>query len=177
MAAYSRRHYGRSAYRLEHPKVIVEHYTATTTARAAHDAFAPDTPDPELHELPNVCAHFLVGKDGTIYQLVPVSLMCRHTVGLNYTAIGIEHVGTSDAEILNDRPQLRASLNLTRWLRCRFGISISNVIGHHESLSSPYHHELVPSLREQTHPDWTKPDMDIYRADLQTLGGCPTESR
>ncbi len=28
--------------------------------------------------------------DGTIIQMVPLSTMCRHTVGLNYTAIGIE---------------------------------------------------------------------------------------
>ena len=57
-------------------------------------------PDSELHELPGTCAHFVIDTDGTIYQLVSTSIMCRHTVGLNYTAIGIEHVGTSDAQIL-----------------------------------------------------------------------------
>ena len=35
----------------------------------------------------------MIDRDGTIYQLVPLAIMCRHTVGLNYTAIGIEHVG------------------------------------------------------------------------------------
>ena len=33
--------------------------------------------------------------------------MCRHTVGLNYTSIGIEHVGLSDAEVLGNPRQLR----------------------------------------------------------------------
>jgi N-acetylmuramoyl-L-alanine amidase len=167
MAAYSARHYGRATYRLVAPQVIVEHYTETSTAEAAYNTFAVDRPDPELHELPNVCAHFLVDTDGTVYQLVPLSIRCRHTVGLNYTAIGIENVGSSDQEILANPAQLGASLRLTRWLRCRFGIAISNVIGHNESLSSPYHHERVPRLRTQTHGDWTKPDMDVYRARLR----------
>jgi beta-N-acetylhexosaminidase len=149
--------------------VIVEHYTETSTAQDAYAIFSRDTPDPELHELPGVCSHFIVDKDGTIYQVVPLSLMCRHTVGLNYTAIGIENVGKSDAEVVNNRPQLKASLELTRWLRCRYGIHLSNVIGHAESLSSPYHHERVPALRKQTHQDWIRPDMDIYRARLRAL--------
>jgi N-acetylmuramoyl-L-alanine amidase len=169
MAAYSQRHYGDSTYRLTGPKVIVEHYTETTTFEAAYNTFAADTPDSELHELPNVCAHFVVDKDGTIYQLVPLTLRCRHTVGLNYTAIGIEQVGTSDADILHNPPQLKASLRLTNWLRCRFGIDVSNVIGHNESLSSPYHRELIPRLRGQTHGDWTKRDMDVYRGQLRSL--------
>ena len=51
--------------------------------------------DAELHELPGTCAHFIVDKDGTIYQLVALTIMCRHTVGLNWTAFGIEQVGLS----------------------------------------------------------------------------------
>ena len=69
--------------------------------------------------------------------------MCRHTVGLNYTAIGIEHVGTSDAEILGDPAQLAASLRLTLWLMRRYHIPLGDVIGHNESLTSPYHKELT----------------------------------
>jgi beta-N-acetylhexosaminidase len=166
MAAYAQRHYGIRTYRLVNPKVIVEHYTDTPSFAATYNTFAPDQPDVELHELPGVCAHFVVDRDGTIYQVVPLGLMCRHTGGLNYTAIGIEHVGYSDQQILHDHRQLQASLALTRWLRCRYGISISNVIGHNESLSSPYHHERVAALRNQTHSDWKHADMQIYRAAL-----------
>jgi beta-N-acetylhexosaminidase len=89
--------------------------------------------------------------------------MCRHTVGLNWTAIGIEHVGVSDGEILADRRQLQASLRLTRWLQARFHIATRNVIGHNESLSSRYHHERVARLRNQTHDDWRHADMVVYR--------------
>jgi beta-N-acetylhexosaminidase len=116
-----------------------------------------------LHELPGTCAHFVIDKDGTIYQLVPLTVRCRHTVGLNYTAIGIEHVGRSAAGVLQDPQQIAASVKLTRWLMARFQIGRKNVIGHAESLSSPYHHELVARLRTQTHGDWTAGEMAGYR--------------
>jgi N-acetylmuramoyl-L-alanine amidase len=173
MAGYSLRHYGEDTYLLSHPKVIVEHYTETATAQQAFNTFAPDIPDSEFHELPNTCAHFLVERDGKIDQLVPLSLRCRHTVGLNWTAIGIENVGSSDQAILDDPVQMDASLRLTRWLRCRYDISLNNVVGHNESLSSRYHHELVPSFQHQTHSDWNHADMTRYRA---RLAGRPCPS-
>ena len=51
---------------------------------------------------------FDIATDGTIYELVSLGTMYRHTVGLNYTAIGIEHVGESDQQILDDLRQLHA---------------------------------------------------------------------
>ena len=164
MAAYSKRHYGTAQWRLVAPQVIVEHYTVSDTFSSAYNTFAPDHADSELHELPGVCAHFVIDTDGTIYQLVPLTIRCRHTVGLNYTAIGIEHVGRSATGILANARQIAASLELTRWLMARFHIKQRNVIGHAESLTSPFHHELVPSLRTQTHGDWTAPEMRRYRA-------------
>ena len=172
MAAYSERHYGTYQWRLRHPKVIVEHMAVTSTAAAVYNTFASDVPDVELHELPNVCAHFVIGNSGQIFQLVNLRTRCRHTVGLNWTAIGIEHVGSADSDVLDDPSQFRSSLRLTQYLRCHYGIPIHNVIGHAESLSSPYHHELVPSLRTQTHGDWRHSSMRVYRAALRRLGPC-----
>ncbi len=166
MAAYALRHYGIDTYRLTDPHVIVEHYTETPDFQSTYNTFAPDRPDPELHELPNTCTHFVVDRDGTIHQLVALDIMCRHTVGLNYTAIGIENVGYSDQQILHDNAEMKASLALTRWLMCRYKISLSNVIGHSESLSSPYHREDVARWRTQTHSDWLHADMKVYRARL-----------
>jgi N-acetylmuramoyl-L-alanine amidase len=151
--------------------VIVEHYTQTSTFSAAYNTFAPDVADSELHELPGVCAHFVIDGAGAIHQLVALGIICRHTVGLNWTAIGIEHVGFSDAQVLGNRRQLRASLALTCWLRGRFGITLANVIGHAESLRSPYHHERVARLRGQTHDDWRHADMVVYRRRLRHA--CP----
>jgi N-acetylmuramoyl-L-alanine amidase len=168
-AAYARRHYGIDTWHLQGPHVIVEHYTASTTMLSAWSQFAEDVPDSELHELPGTCAHFIVDRDGTVYQLVPLDVICRHTVGLNATAIGIEHVGTSDAEILQDPAQMRASLHLTAWLMQRYHLALGDVIGHAESLTSPYHHELYPAWRCQTHSDWQPADMGVYRTRLRAL--------
>jgi beta-N-acetylhexosaminidase len=165
---YAIRHYGLHTFQLRNPKVIVEHFTETSSFGPVWSTFAHDVPDVELHELPQVCAHFVIDRDGTIYELVPPNLICRHTVGLNWTAIGIEHVGTSDAQVMGDRRQLRASLSLTRWLQQRYGILTRNVIGHAESLSSPYHRERVASLRTQTHGDMAHPTMVRYRRLLRS---------
>jgi N-acetylmuramoyl-L-alanine amidase len=167
--AYAKRHYGIDTWRLADPHVIVEHYTASESFSSTYSYFASDTPDVELGELPGVCAHFVIDKDGTIYQLVPLTTMCRHTVGLNYTAVGIEHVGTSDQEILGNPRQLRSSLSLTLWLMQQKHIQLRNVIGHNESLTSPYHQEIYPGWRCQTHGDWRRADMDVYRAKLAVL--------
>lgn len=172
MAAYSRRHYGEPTWRLRRPRVIVEHMAQAPSAAAVRNAFAHDRPDPELGELPNVCTHFVVDGAGRILRLVNLRTRCRHTVGLNWTAIGIEHTGYGDGDVLGHRRQLRASLRLTRYLRCRFRIRVRDVIGHRESLRSPYHREQVPSLRAQTHGDWRHASMRVYRTKLRRMAPC-----
>jgi N-acetylmuramoyl-L-alanine amidase len=169
MRAYALRHYGIDDYRLRRPRVIVEHYTATDSLAPVLSTFANDAPDVELGELPGVCSHYVIDRDGTVYGLVPTTIMCRHTVGLNWTAIGIEHVGQSDGQVLGDRAQVRASLRLTRSLQGRYGIRTRNVIGHAESLSSPYHRERVARLRTQTHGDMARAAMRDYRRRLNSL--------
>jgi N-acetylmuramoyl-L-alanine amidase-like protein len=164
-AAYAKRHYGMRTYVLK-PRAIVEHVTATASFSSAFATFSADVPDAELHQLPGTCAHFVVDRDGTIYQLVRLDVMCRHTVGLNWAAIGIEHVGLSDAQVLGDAAQLRSSLALTLWLMARYRIALANVIGHNESLMSPLHRELYAPWRCQTHADWRRADMTVYRRRL-----------
>jgi N-acetylmuramoyl-L-alanine amidase len=154
-------------HELVDPQVIVEHFTASSTIEPVFNSFANDAP--HLGERPGTCAHFVIDTDGTIYQLVALDLMCRHTVGLNDTAIGIEMVGMSDRDILGNPPQLAAALDLTVWLMQKFRIELRNVIGHNESLTSPFHHELVASFRCQTHQDWNHADMERFRRDLARL--------
>jgi hypothetical protein len=62
----------------------------------------------------------------------------------------------------------------------RFHIQLGDVIGHNESLTSPYHHERVAAWRCQTHQDWLRADMDVYRRKLATLAtaeGVPLGKR
>ena len=171
MAAYSRMHYGPAyaTWRLT-PKVIVEHYTATTGTQEVLNTFASDSPDAELGQLPGVCSHYLIDTAGTIMELVPPTIRCRHTVGLNHVAIGIEMVGTSDADILSRPRQVASALALTRYLQGTYAISTANVIGHSESLSSPFHRELYAPWRTQTHGDWSTASMRTFRARLGASG-------
>lgn len=172
MAAYSKRHYGHYKWRLVDPKLIVLHYAEAGSVGAIYNTFAPDRPDVEFGELPGVCSHYAVGAGGGIFKFVPPSIRCRHVVGLNHVAIGIEHVGFSDGDVLNRPAQLNPSLQLAQWLRCRFGIPVEGVIGHNESLSSPYYKELDPRFKGQTHGDFDKASMDVYRRGIRELGAC-----
>jgi len=169
MAAYSRRHYGDREWRLSDPQVIVEHYTDGTSFDSAWNTFAADSP--HLGELPGTCAHFIIDTDGTIYQLVNLGIRCRHAIGMNWTAFGIEHVGTDARGILDNHRMMRASLRLTSWLMLKYGINLGNVIGHAETLESPYHHERVASWRCSTHADWNRREMRIYRRRLKRVAG------
>jgi hypothetical protein len=88
---------------------------------------------------------------------------------MNHTAIGIEHVGTSDRMVLNNDRQMRSSLRLTRWLMARFEINIGNVIGHRETLDSPLRFELDPTWRCLVHADFPRRAMRTYRARLRAV--------
>lgn len=173
MAAYSKRHYGVREWRLKKPRQIVQHVAVAGTVGQIYDIFASNKPDPEYGERPNVCAHFAVSGKGRVVQMVPLGIRCRHVVGLNHVAIGIEHTGFRDGDVLGNRRQMRASLRLTKWLRCRYRIAIRDVIGHRESLRSRFHRELVPSMKNQTHGDFRHSSMRRYRKALRGAGLCP----
>jgi N-acetylmuramoyl-L-alanine amidase len=165
MAAYSKRHYGLRRWRLTRRIAVVEHYTTGTTWQGAWNTFASNTK--HLGEYPGTCAHFIVHTDGTIYQLVPLWIRCRHVIGMNQLSIGIEHVGRSDAEVIGNDRQMESSLDLTLWLVAKFGIEIRNVIGHGESLQSPLRYERYPEWRCLTHTDMSRPAMRTYRGSLK----------
>ena len=163
MAAYARRHYGVSTDRV-HPRVIVLHFTDSGPGSypGVHAEF--DANQPNGGELPGVCAQFVVDQDGTIYQQVPLTLMCRHAIGLNDRAIGIEMIqqqGISshwaDQQILHRRPQIRSVLRLVRWLQDRYNIRTRNVIGHAMANDSPFFHDLEGWRND--HTDWQPEDV------------------
>ena len=122
MAAYSKRHYGEHRWQLSDPKLIVIHFAVAGSVGSIYNTFAPNRPDVEYGELPGVCSHYAVSAKGGAVRFVPDSIRCRHVVGLNHVSLGIEHVGFSDGEVLGRKAQLRGSLRLTHWLRCRNAI-------------------------------------------------------
>ncbi len=165
MAAYSQRHYGKWGWRLRDPLMVVQHFTDGTSFDPAWQTFAANSS--HLGEKPGTCAHFIIDTDGTIYQLVERDVRCRHVIGLNDVSIGIEHVGRSARGILRNRAMMRSSMRLTLWLIATYRIEVRNVIGHAESLESPYHHERYRDWQCMTHADFGHRSMRIYRERLR----------
>ena len=169
MAGYSARHYGQREWRLTNPDVIVLHFTASDSYSSAWNTF--DSNAPNLGETPGVCAHYVIKQSGGIEELVPPSIRCRHTIGLNHRSIGIEMVQETgrgshwaDQQILDRRPQIRAALRLVRWLQDRYGIPPRDVIGHAMANDHRYFKDLEGWRND--HSDWLKRDVREFRKRL-----------
>jgi N-acetylmuramoyl-L-alanine amidase len=172
MAAYSKRHYGKREWRLQDPKVIVIHFTAGPTYEAAWNTFASNAPS--LGELPGTCSHFIVSKGGQIHRTVKPTIRCRHAIGLNYTAIGVEMVQETgsgshwaDEQILHRGPQIHRALRLVGWLKQRYGIKMRNVIGHAMANDSPYFKDHEGWHND--HTDWLRQDTKKFRHRLRRM--------
>jgi beta-N-acetylhexosaminidase len=133
-------------YRLEHygiksksitiqPQIIVLHWTCSKNLESPYNTFylAKLKGRPELAKggALNVSAHFLVDRDGTIYQLMPDNWMARHTIGLNNIAIGIENVGGVDNREDLTQKQVEANVSLIKHLKAKYP-KIKYLIGHYE---------------------------------------------
>jgi len=115
------------------PKIIVLHYTAGGTLTSNFNYFNPTRIENaralNKSQSPlNVSAHYLIDRGGEIYQLMEDTWFARHTIGLNYCAIGIENVG-SKAQPLTDA-QVAANAKLIRHLASKYPVEF--VIGHSE---------------------------------------------
>jgi N-acetyl-anhydromuramyl-L-alanine amidase AmpD len=75
-----------------------------------------------------VSAHYVIDRNGDIYQMVNDSDRANHCMGANESSIGIEHVGT-ETDSLN-APQAAASAALIRWLLEQYHIPRTNIFGH-----------------------------------------------
>jgi N-acetyl-anhydromuramyl-L-alanine amidase AmpD len=134
-AEYCRIHYGIDGSTLSEPQMIVLHYTVFPTLEESLRSFQPSQLDtksrPEITSggAVNVSAHYLVDRDGTIYQLASEDVICRHTIGFNYTAIGIENVGSGSAALTP--AQVESDAALISRIRKRHP-SIKYLIGHQE---------------------------------------------
>lgn len=75
-----------------------------------------------------VSAHYVIDRNGDIYQMVSDSDRANHCMGANENSIGIEHVG-SETDLLA-APQAAASAALIRWLLEQYHVPRTNIFGH-----------------------------------------------
>lgn len=133
---YRQEHYDIHSESIEiEPQLIVLHWTEFATLEQSYEFMKNsrinNRPDIDSGGELNVSAHFLVDRDGTIYQLMPDNWMARHVIGLNNFAIGIENVGgVNNVEDLTDH-QVNTNVALVQYLEKKY-TSIEHLIGHFE---------------------------------------------
>jgi N-acetylmuramoyl-L-alanine amidase len=162
------------------PTMIVLHWTASKTMMGTYNAFNKSILPSSRKAIAsvsslNVSSHYLVDRDGSIYQLLPDTTFARHVIGLNYCAIGIENVGSDNYPLT--KAQLVANEKLVRYLAHKY--KIQYLIGHYEHTwfkntslwreTNPYYHS------DKIDPG--KTFMKNIREELQDLNlkGAPTK--
>jgi hypothetical protein len=75
-----------------------------------------------------VSAHYVIDRNGDIYQMVNDTDCANHCMGANSGSIGIEHVGSETDSLA--APQAAASAALIRWLLQEHQIPRTNIFGH-----------------------------------------------
>jgi hypothetical protein len=168
---YSQRHYKQHTYVLTDPKAIVLHHTAGSTWQSAWNTFDANTAYND--EKPGVSAQFIIHKDGTIYQLMPLSYRARHCIGMNWKSIGIEFVQEAqagkdghwmDKQILNRDKQVNAGIRLVRYLKVRFGIRNGDIVGHATANDSRFFTDYTGS--KNAAGDWYAAEVRDFRSRL-----------
>jgi N-acetyl-anhydromuramyl-L-alanine amidase AmpD len=89
-----------------------------------------------------VSAHYIVGHDGRIVQMVKDEDTAYHIRGHNGTSVGIEHEGWADRNTWTAE-QYRASARLTRWLCDTYDIPIDleHIVGHGDMPGQNHRHD------------------------------------
>jgi len=118
------------------PRIVLIHHTAIDSyedslKRFKSETLPSDRPEIQNAGAVNVSTHFMVERDGTIHQLMPLDFMARHVIGLNYSSIGIENVGGQDSKDNLTDAQLKANIFLVNYLKKKFK-TIEYVVGHYE---------------------------------------------
>lgn len=128
---YAQKHYGISDTKIV-PQAVVVHWTAGPTWQSAYNTFYNDD---RGDGTVNVCSHYIVDKDGTIYCLTEETALNRHAIGYNWCAIGIENVGgVNNREDLTNA-QLQANIALIKYLHAKYP-TINYVFGHYQQVAA-----------------------------------------
>ncbi len=128
---------------------IVLHYTTGSTTEGTLGWFE-NNPD-------SLSAHYVIGRDGAIYQMVDDSERANHCLGANRNSIGIEHVATAGQRL--SQAQESASIALIRWLVAQYEVPKANIQGHrytnsYSGTGTVCPHSLFGNRTEQAVIDW-----------------------
>jgi hypothetical protein len=90
--------------------------------------------DPRTKKPREVSAHYLIGKDGSITQMVHEGDTAWHAGNWQYNleSIGIEHEGFVEDPNWATEEMYQASARLVRYLVDKYGIPLENIIGHNQ---------------------------------------------
>lgn len=150
---YFRKTYGVDSLKFR-PSMLVMHYTVVPTAEQTYSVL----------QRRRVTVHFVVDKDGTIYQLLPLERRCTGAYGVNHKALSIEMVATTEADLLSRPYQVFKSFCLARYLMAMYEIPQDKVVGHYEvsegvsrvpeylDLADPYYPTRYPPSETRTDP-------------------------
>lgn len=100
--------------------MIVMHFTDGPTAQGAISRF--------LNPAEQVSAHYIIDRDGSIYQMVRDSDKAWHAKAANRTSIGIEHVSMPSWGMAS--AQEASSIALVNWLVATYRIPTARILGH-----------------------------------------------
>jgi N-acetyl-anhydromuramyl-L-alanine amidase AmpD len=171
ISEYARAHYGIDDWRLTDPEMIVVHFTGTESDAESLSVFSPARLSSSRRDIDsggavNVGIHYVIWKDGTIWSLLPETDMARHTIGFNYTALGVEMTGSRPESLTSAQLDSCAALvaDITRRLP-----SIRFLCGHHEYLQSGRAHlSLFRDLVSGYAPTVKVDPGDRFMADLRS---------
>lgn len=100
---------------------VILHYTAGPSARSAINTFLSQTGKRKS-------SHYIVDKNGDIYQMVEDNQVAWHCKGANFDSIGIEHVA-EDGDALAPA-QEASTVALVKWLLTAYELNASAINGH-----------------------------------------------
>jgi LysM repeat protein len=105
---------------------IVVHYTTAISVFSTIEWFK--------NPASQVSAHYIIDKNGDIYQMVKDTDKAWHAVQANHTSIGIEHV--AKAGDLLTQAQEKSSIHLIKWLMAEYKIPKENIKAHKQVLET-----------------------------------------
>lgn len=134
---------------------IVIHITDGTTTNGTvfwfRDMLGPDgRPAVDRRGRPiKSSAHYVVGQDGEVVQMVRDSDIAHHAHNANADSIGIEHVARArNPRLVPSQAQYCSSADLVRWLCARYNIPMDriHILGHSEADPDTTHTDCPNSV-------------------------------